>query len=179
MKRVFASTAPVILGVLSTGVLAHAQERRLETYGDWTLSCVVASGSGTVKSCGLVQVETSGKQNPVSQVGIGRYATSDPLKFSIEIPANVWLPTGITMLLDGRQPPITPTFKWCTASRCYADADISDAEIKRLRAQKGQGQISYRNAQQGDISIPIVNRHPIGTPDRHPKGTPPSYVLSD
>jgi invasion protein IalB len=88
-------------------------------------------------------------------MGIGRYATTDPLKISIEIPANVWMPTAIILLLDGRQPPISATFKWCTASRCYADTDLSDADIKRLRAQKGQGQISYKNALQADVSIPV------------------------
>jgi len=38
-------------------------------------------------------------------------------------------------------------------SALYADADLSDADIKRLRAQKGQGQISCKNALQGDVSI--------------------------
>jgi hypothetical protein len=41
------------------------------------------------------------------------------------------------------------------ASCCYADADLPDAEIKKLRAQKQQGHVSYKNALQDETSIPM------------------------
>src|SRR5580693_2368773 len=95
-----------LLAMVEPGIgSAYSQERKLETYGDWTLSCVIASVSGSVKSCGLVEIPKSDKQTPVIQIGLGRYATTDPLKISIEIPVNVWMPTGIVLLLDSRQPP--------------------------------------------------------------------------
>ena len=135
---------------------AYAQQRTLAIYGDWTVSCAIASGSKTTKSCGLVQVEKSnGQASPASQIGIGRNAKTDPLKMSIEIRANAWIPTGVRLLTSAGAPAITAQFKWCISTRCLADADLSDADVKNLRVQEGHGKIVYKDASQAEVSIPV------------------------
>jgi len=136
--------------------VASAQQRTMAMYGDWTLSCVNASGSGAGKSCGLVQVQKiEGQTDPVSQISIGRNAKGEPFKISLEVHANAWIPSGVKLITNDKAPPIIAMFTWCTATRCHADAELSDSDLKRLRAQKEQGQISYMNALQGQISIPM------------------------
>src|SRR5262249_23114287 len=115
-------------------------------------SCAIGPSG---KSCGLVQAQKIERQaDPISQISIGRFTSNGPLKMSIEIRANAWVPTGVS-LVAGEKPAVTATFKWCTNTRCLADADLSDADLRRLRVQKDQGQIAYKNALQGDVSIPM------------------------
>jgi invasion protein IalB len=145
--------ALAILLILGEGS-ALAQQRTMAIYGDWTVSCAIASGSGGGKSCGLVQVQKL-KEQTVSQIGIGRNTKNDPLKISIEISANAWVPTGVKLITSGGAPAITAAIKWCVSTRCLADADLSDADIKSLRTQREMGLIAYKNASQADVSIPV------------------------
>lgn len=141
--------------ILAAG-LAHAQQRTMAIYGDWTLSCAVALGSGTAKACGLVQVQkVEGERDPLSQITIEpANASTAPSRISIEVHANVWLPTGVK-LIPSDDLPINAAFKWCTATRCHADGFLSNDDVERLSALKDQGRIVYRNALQGDVSIPM------------------------
>jgi invasion protein IalB len=144
-----------VLALLLTPCDAIAQQRTTAIYGDWTLSCAIASGSGAGKSCGLVQVQKiNGQSAAVSQIGIGR-AQSDPLKISIQITANAWMQSGVKLITNENALVITALFKWCTSTRCLADADLSDAHITTLRIQKDPGKIAYKTASQADVSIPV------------------------
>ena len=113
----------------------YAQERTMAIFGHWTLSCVSASGQ-KVKSCGLVQVQKFGNQtSAASQIGIGR-GSSGPYKISIQIPADVWMPSGAKLIFGDGASVINAAFKWCVSTHCLADADLSDANIKTLRTTK-------------------------------------------
>jgi invasion protein IalB len=132
---------------------AHSQQRTMAIYGDWTLSCTISSAG---KSCGLVQVQQiKGQSTAVSQVGIGRNAKTDPLKISIEVSSSTWIPSGVKLIASDNAPAITAPFKWCTSTRCLADADLSDANIKTLRTQKDPGKLLYMTASQANIAIPV------------------------
>jgi len=140
--------------LLVTAGLAYAQQRTTATYGDWTLSCVIASSG--MKSCGLVQSQKIGSQSlSVSQIGIGRIAKDDPLKISVEIGPDVWVPTGVKLTTGGNVPILAAIFKWCVSTRCLADAVVSDANIETLRSQKVSGKLAYKTASQEDVSIPV------------------------
>jgi invasion protein IalB len=146
-------TSAVCALTLGAG-LAHAQQRTMAIYGDWTLSCAIGPDG---KSCGLVQTQKiEGQADPVSQISVGRFTSAGPFKISIEVRANAWVPTGVNVVVGGK-PALTATFKWCTNTRCLADADLSDADLRRLRGQrdKDQGEIAYKNALQGEVSIPM------------------------
>jgi invasion protein IalB len=144
-----------LTGVLLLAVfnLANAQERSTTVYGDWTLSCV----STTTKACGLVQVQkVEGQSDPLSQITVERENSiaAAPVKISVEVHANAWLPTGVK-LIPSDDLPINASFKWCTATRCHADGYMSGDDIERLRTLKTQGRIVYKNALQGEVSIPM------------------------
>ena len=139
--------------ILAPG-MAHAQQRTMAMYGDWTLSCAIASG--TSKSCGLVQEQKlAGSTSPVSQIGIGRDIKTDVFKISIQISADAWMPTGVKLIAGNNAPAVNAPFKWCVSTRCLAEADLSDADIKNLRAQKDAGKLVYKTASQADVSLPV------------------------
>lgn len=149
--------ARILCCVLLLGIGgAQAQQRTMAIYGDWTLSCEIASGSGAGKSCGLVQVQKiKGQSTAISQIGIGRDAKTDPLKISIEISPDAWMPSGVKLIASDNALALTALFKWCVSTRCLADGDLSDANIKTLRAQKDPGKLVYKTASQADVSIPV------------------------
>jgi invasion protein IalB len=132
-----------------------AQQRTTAVYGDWTLSCTSAPEAGNAKSCGLVQIQKFGNQAPAaSQLGIGRNKSAEAFRVSIEIPPDVWMPAGVKLTSSGN-PLISAQFKWCISTRCLADAELSDSDIKNLRAQKAPVVITYRTSSQSDVAIPV------------------------
>ena len=134
----------------------HAQQRTMAIYGDWTLSCAIGDVGTT---CGLVQVQKFGSQSPaVSEIGIGRSSRTQPYRVSIELPTDVWIPSGVKLLTEDKSPILAAAFKWCVATRCLADAELSDADIKSLRSQKAAGSIAYKTASQSDVLIEISFR---------------------
>jgi invasion protein IalB len=132
---------------------AFAQQRITAIYGDWELSCTTASGAGGAKSCGLVQIQD--ETSAASQFGIGRSKTEEPFKVFIVVPADVWMPGGIKLIADDNTAAITAPFKWCIPTRCLADAELSDSNIKSLRGQKDPAMLTYKTASQADVSIPV------------------------
>jgi invasion protein IalB len=133
-----------------------AQQRTMAIYGDWTLSCAIG-GVGT--RCGLVQVQKFGSQSSaVSEIGIGRSSRTEPFRVSIELPTDVWIPSGVKLFTEDKLSILTAAFKWCVATRCLADAEISDAEIASFRSQKAPGGIAYKTASQTDVLMEISFR---------------------
>jgi invasion protein IalB len=138
------------------GRLTYAQRQTMAMYGDWTLSCVKASGDAGAKSCGLIQVQKFGSQTAAaSQIGIGRATSAQPFRFSIEVPSDVWMPSGVKLNDAGNKTVVSAPFKWCVSTRCLADFDLADNDIKILRAQKEPAKILYKTATQADVSIPV------------------------
>jgi invasion protein IalB len=133
--------------------VARAQQRTMAVYNDWTLSCTI---DGSAKSCGLVQVQKiNGQSAAISQIGIGRKIKTDPNKISIEISTNVWMPAGVKLIASDSTSAITASVKWCTLTRCLADAELSDATVKRLLSEKAPGKLAYKTASQEEVFIPV------------------------
>ncbi len=154
-QRIAKYKTGVMLGFFVLGIgLAHAQQRTLAIYGDWTVSCATTSASKPAKTCGLVQVQkTNGKPGAASQIGIGRDTRNEPFKLSIELRPNVWIPTGVKLVTSDKA--ISANFKWCISTRCLADTDLTDADVSNLRAQNQPGRITYKNGSQADVSTPV------------------------
>ena len=71
-------------------------------------------------------------------------------------PPNVWLQTGVKFVFDPKAPPFVVPFRWCVSDRCLADAELTDAQVTRLRAQGANpGKVEFKEASQRDVSIPV------------------------
>jgi invasion protein IalB len=63
--------------------------------------------------------------------------------------------TGVSFVTEQSEPLLIAPFKWCVPTRCLADIDLTETVINKMRLQKTVGRISYKNATQADVQIPL------------------------
>jgi invasion protein IalB len=139
--------------LIASGIPASAQVPQLTTatYDDWTVRCEVHD---TTKTCEMNQ--TSQMQGrPVSQIAIGRPNKTAPLRIVFQVPINVWLPAGVTLVADEKDPGMSATFKRCVGNGCFADADLPDLVLRQLSAQAQNGKLLFKDAAQRVVTIPV------------------------
>jgi invasion protein IalB len=134
---------------------ATAPQQTTATYEDWIVRCETTQGPPAQKNCEMVQyTQMKGQQGVISQVAIG-HPKGQPIKLAIQVPIGVWLPTGIKLVAGARDPGLSTVFKRCVPAACFADADIKDDTIKKLRAASEAGQILFKDANQKDVALPV------------------------
>src|SRR5258708_7937137 len=84
------------------------QQRTTATYDDWTVAC-----AGT-QICEVMSTQQAqGQLTVASQITLSGMARDNSLKLSVQIPPNVWLPTGIKLIADNKDTGIAAAFRWC------------------------------------------------------------------
>jgi invasion protein IalB len=149
--------AAVLLAGAAATTLARAQtpQRTTATYEDWTVRCETR-GTPPAKSCEMVQAVTAqGQASPVTQVAVGRTSKTDPVKMVFQLPVNIWIPAGVRFIYDAKAQPLAASFRWCVPAGCFADLDLKDDVVKRLRAATAQGKFEFKDAGQRDVAIPV------------------------
>jgi len=151
MQRMRVCTAVAVL--LSLSGAAHGQVPQLTTatYDDWTVRCEMHDSA---KTCEIEQTSQLQGQ-PVSQIALGRPSKSAPFRIVFQVPINVWLPAGVTLILDEKDPGLSATFKRCVGNGCFADSDLNDEAIRKLRARTANGKLLFKDASQRDVTIPV------------------------
>jgi invasion protein IalB len=133
-----------------------APQQTTATYEDWIVRCETLSGPPVRKSCEMVQyTQAKGGQGVISQVAIGRVSKNDPVKLVIQLPIGIWLPSGVKLVADAKDPGLVATFKRCLPQACFADVDISNDALRRYRAVTEQGQIVFKDGNQKDATLPV------------------------
>jgi invasion protein IalB len=144
----------VVLGLgLAAGSSALAQTPRLTTptYDDWTVRCETVEAG---KTCEIEQTSQVQGQ-PLSQIAIGRPSKGEAVRIVFQVPINVWLPTGVSLIWDDKDPGIGASFKRCVGGGCFADADLSDGAIKKLRARTEKSKLVFKDAAQREVTVPV------------------------
>lgn len=146
----------VVLALLlapATGALAQTPQRTTATYDDWTVRCEVVE---TVKTCEMAQaMQIKGQAQPVTQIAIGRPSKSEPMKVVFQVPINVWLPTGVKMVADDKDPGVVGIYRRCLPGACIADSDLKDDVVKKLRNLTENGKLQFKDGAQQDVAIPV------------------------
>ena len=151
LLNVAATTA--LISAIAGSAVAAAPQSTTATYGDWTLRCVM---QGQTKVCEMAQsMQIKGQSRPITQIAIGRQGKSDPLKIVFEVPINVWLPDGVKLTTDDKKLEISASFTRCLPVGCFADVEISKAQIKELNALKKAGKLQFKDAGKQAIAIPV------------------------
>jgi invasion protein IalB len=149
----------VCAGALVFGVqFAYAQvpQRTVAVYDDWLVSCVIPPEAVAQKLCEMVHSQKiPGQPDPVGQITISRGSKNEQLKIFFQVPANVWLQTGVNFIFDDKASGLLATFRWCAGARCLADADLGDGIVAKLRTQIESGRIEFKEATQREVSIPV------------------------
>jgi invasion protein IalB len=139
--------------LLASSVLASAQipQQTTATYGDWIVRCEF---HGTNRTCEMDQ--TSQMQGRLlSQIAIGRPSKTAPFRIVFQVPIKAWLPAGVTLVTNEKDPGLTATFKRCLTNGCFADTDLPEAVLKQLRTQTKNGKLQFKNDAQGLVTIPV------------------------
>jgi invasion protein IalB len=146
----------VLLAGAAATTLARAQipQRTTATYEDWTVRCETR-GTPPAKNCEMVQAVTAqGQASPVTQIAVGRATPKDAVKIVFQLPVNVWIPAGVKFTYDPKIAPLTASFRWCVPAGCFADLDVKDDVVRRLRSAT-QGRFEFKDASQRVVAIPV------------------------
>jgi len=124
------------------------------TYGDWLVRCVTQPGPPPQKSCDMEQLAQMQGQ-PISRVGIPVPAKGQQPRMIIQLPVNVSLATGVKLEASAKDRALALPFRRCVPAGCLADAELKEEELKRFRAETEPGKITYKDANERDVAIPI------------------------
>lgn len=134
---------------------AQAPQQTTATYSDWTVRCVMPEASQS-KTCEMVQsANVKGQPNPISQVAIGRPSKTAAIKIVFQLPMNVWLPTSVRLIFDEKEGPVVATFKRCVPGSCFADVDLTDDQVKKMRTTKARGKVEFEEAERRMVTLPF------------------------
>jgi invasion protein IalB len=133
-------------------------QRTTATYADWIVQCETQAGPPPQKVCDMAQVaqvQVQGRSNPFSRVSIAHPVKGQPVKLVVQVPVNVAFATNVRVQTADADPGITAPFARCVPNGCFADFDIKDDILKKLRAASGAGKLSFADAGGHDVSVPL------------------------
>ncbi|WP_431302774.1 invasion associated locus B family protein [Sediminicoccus sp. BL-A-41-H5] len=154
--------------MLAAGLLAAPAPARAQTpatpppnvtnasFGDWVLRCETRPAGP--RGCEVLQSLQDQRRLPVAQFAFGRAQRGDPMRLIVLIPANVTVAHPMLIQLPDRAAPIPVTLRACGPRGCVAEADVSAAQLTRLRAREAQGRLEYRDALGGEVALPFSTR---------------------
>ena len=159
--RTFTASAALLLA-MSGLVLAQAPapaqtpQRTTASYQDWTLRCEIREGTPPVKNCELVQsTSAQGQTNPLTQIAVGRASKTEPVKMVFQVPVNILIPANLTFVFDDKDKPVVVAFRQCIPAGCFADMELSNDMVKKLRTRTAQGHFDFKDAAQRAAAIPV------------------------
>jgi invasion protein IalB len=143
-----------LLIALAGAAQAQAPQRTTATFEDWTVRCETIDNTTRCEMAQGVQIQ--GQAGPLTQIALGRPNKNEPVKIVFQVPIDVWLPAGVKLVLDDKDPGIAVAFKRCLAGgACFADTELKDEMIKKLRGLTANGKLEFKDGAQRDIAIPV------------------------
>lgn len=133
---------------------AIAQSQTTATFEDWILRCDLRAGSPPQRLCEVLQTTQVQGQGVLSQITIVA-RKGEPMRLAIQVPIDVWLPTGVRLTLGEKDPGLSAIFKRCVPNACIADLEIREDTIKKLRTATEPGKLQFKDANQKEVSLPV------------------------
>jgi len=159
VRRIFVVSTVSLF--MAGSALAQSPHKSTATFDEWTVSCVF-DGETKKQACEIVQVQMlPGQAAPVSQITIGAPTSEKLYKILIQVPANIWIPSGVKLAADEKDPGSVASYRWCVSTRCLADMEVKDEILRKLQAG-GMGQLSFKDSSQADFVIAVSFK---GLPD--------------
>ena len=129
------------------------------SYGDWVLRCVrTGDKGGGQRACELVQTMVlQGQQQPVAQVAVG-YDKND-LRLTLLLPPAVSFSRMPSLGAAGAaEPHYDLAWRRCLPTGCFADVQVGPELNKLLRTRSEPMVITFKDAREGDGSLPFSLR---------------------
>jgi len=131
-------------------------ERTTATYGDWVVQCVTNSSPPSEPVCDMAQVtQLQGKNLPFSRVAVGRPEKGQPIKLIVQVPVNASFSTQVHIQTGDADPGVIAPFANCSPNGCFAEFDLKEDILKKLREATGTGKLSFADAGGHDVTVPI------------------------
>ena len=153
MHRAIVFAEAILTLVSASGAFAQTPQRTTATYDDWVVRCEMG---GVAKICEMTQsTQVKGQPEPITLIAIGRQAKNGPVKIVFKIPVNVWLPAGAKLTTDDNKDDVAAGFSRCTPAGCFAETDIKDSLVKKLRGLTTNGKLQFKDAGEHDVAVPV------------------------
>ncbi len=126
------------------------------TYGDWVVQCVTNSSPPSEPVCDMAQVtQVQGKNLPFSRVAVGRPEKGQPVKLIVQVPVNASFSTQVHIQTGEADPGVIAPFANCTPNGCFAEFELKEDILKKLREATSTGKVSFADAGGHDVTVPI------------------------
>lgn len=133
-----------------------APQRTTATYGDWVVQCVENSSPPSERVCDMAQVtQLQGKNLPFSRVAVARPEKGQPVKLIVQVPVNASFGTQVHIQTSDQDPGVVAPFANCNPNGCFAEFDLKDDILKKLRQATGAGKFSFADAGGHVVTVPL------------------------
>jgi len=143
----------------SPAAVGSRPDRTTASFGDWVMRCETV-GSPAKRVCEAAQVMTmQGQTNPVAQVAIGAAEPKGAKQITLVIPSNValTLKPQIALAKPGAAP-LDLIWQRCTPGGCFASVAVADAALGAMGAEAEPGRITFKDAADRDVALPLSFR---------------------
>jgi invasion protein IalB len=151
-----ATPAPAAAPAAAAPAASNDPAQTTATYGDWVLRCVHPEKGPNV--CELVQsMVVQGQQQPVAQVAVG-YDKGD-MRLTLLVPPAISLVHGPLLGVPGATTPhYDLAWRRCLPNGCFADVAVGPELLKTLRGRTDPMQLSFKDAAERDVNLPLSMR---------------------
>ncbi len=133
-----------------------APQSTTATYADWVLQCLTRAGPPPEKLCEMAQLtQLQGKNVPFSRVAVGHPTKDHPVKLTVQVPVNASFATAIRIQTSDADPGLTAPFARCVPGGCFAEFDLREETLRKLRTASGVGKLSFADAGGHDVAVPL------------------------
>jgi invasion protein IalB len=128
------------------------------TFEDWTVRCQTTPPAP--KACEVAQTiatrNPQQQQSPIAEIVFGHVAKTDPMLLVVQLPPGVYLPTGVTLVVDDKSPPLSAVFTRCLQT-CMAQVELKLEIVQALRAtaKSEPGRLEFEDGAQRKLALPV------------------------
>jgi len=131
-----------------------APQSTTATYADWVVQCQTRADPLPEKLCEMAQLtQLQGKNVPFSRVALGHPAKDHPVKLTVQVPVNASFATAIRIQTSDAD--LTAPFARCVPGGCFAEFDLREETLRKLRAASGVGRLSFADASGHEVAVPL------------------------
>src|SRR5579863_5033396 len=128
------------------------------TFADWIVQCEMRNGEPH-EICDMAQVtQVQGKNIPFSRVAIAHPEKDQPVRLIVQVPVNVSFQINVRIQTADSDPGFAAPFSTCIPSGCFAQFDLKEDVLKKLRAAAGVGKLSFADSVGHYVTIPLSFR---------------------
>jgi invasion protein IalB len=127
-------------------------------YGYWIVRCQrVGEGAASQRICDIEQaMQVQGQQAPIAAIAIGRPGAKEPLHITAQLPTSISFPSTVKLYTDEKDAqPIELSWRRCLPAGCFADAEIKDDDLRRWKAQTGNGRLQFKDGAGRELALPF------------------------